>query len=431
MDYCTGAPDYASGGFIADSEFTGGTVTNGSQQQYVTRNSDLDGWSNSVWNQVFCGDPGAPAQSFAGNSGDSGGPSSYTTLSTCPVTEEEPYLYTGSAGNYNVFVPSLQTNSNGPTWVNGNTAGTSLSLSTFYVASPSSSVATINAALAAGDNLLLTPGVYNLSSTINVTKPDTKIIGLGFPTLIPTSGNVTMNVADVSGVNVSDVMFDAGPASSPALLQVGTQGSTVSHASDPVSVDDVFFRVGGAETGTAATAFIDNSNNSIVDDVWAWRADHGSGAGSWTSDQSNTGLIVNGNNVTAYGLAVEHFQKQEVIWNGQGGDVIFFQNENPYEVPSQASWMETSTQDGYPAFYMPSSVTSFQGYGMGSYSYFDQGVSIYNAMAFQVPDTSGVQFHDLLTVFLNGSGGINSVINGTGAAVNSSFGGPSDVVTYP
>jgi hypothetical protein len=431
MDYCTGSPDYASGGFIADSEFTGGTVTNGSQQQYFTRNSDLDGWSNSVWNQVFCGDPGAPAQSFASNSGDSGGPSSYTTLGTCPVTEEEPYLYTDSSGNYNVFVPSVQTSSSGPTWVNGNTPGKSLSLNTFYVASPSSSVATINAALAAGDNLLLTPGVYDLSSTINVTSPDTKIVGLGFPTLIPTSGNVTMNVADVSGVNVSDVIFDAGPTSSPALLQVGTQGSTVSHASDPVSIDDVFFRVGGAETGTAATAFIDNSNNSIIDDVWAWRADHGSGAGSWTSDQSNTGLIVNGNNVTAYGLAVEHFQKQEVIWNGQSGEVIFFQNENPYEVPNQASWMESATQDGYPAFYVPSSVTSFQGYGMGSYSYFDQGVNIENAMAFQAPDTSGVQFHDLLTVFLSGSGGIESVINGTGAAVDSSFGGPSDVVRYP
>jgi hypothetical protein len=140
---------------------------------------------------------------------------------------------------------------------------------------------------------------------------------------------------------------------------------------------------------------------------------------------------VNGNDVTAYGLAVEHYQKYETVWNGQGGEVIFFQNENPYEVPSQSAWMASATQDGYPAFYVPSSVTTFQGYGMGSYSYFDQGVSIYNAMAFQAPDTSGVQFHDLLTVFLNGSGGINSVINGSGAAVNSSFGGPSDVVTYP
>ena len=432
MDYCTGAPDYASGGFIADSQFTGGTITNGSQQQFMTRNSSLDGWSNSVWNQVFCGDPGAPAQSFASNSGDSGGPSSYTTLSTCPVTEEAPYLYTDSAGNYNVFVPSLQTNSSGPTWTGGNTPGTSLSVNnTFYIVNSASTVTQINAALAAGDNLLFTPGVYSYASTINVTKPDTKIIGLGFPTLIPTSGNITMNVADVSGVNISGIIFDAGPASSSALLQVGTQGSTVSHASDPVTIDDVFFRVGGAETGTAATSLIDNSNNSIIDNVWAWRADHGSGAGSWTSDQGNTGVIVNGTNVTAYGLAVEHYQKQEVIWNGQNGEVIFFQNENPYEVPNQASWMASSTQDGYPAFYLPNSVTSFQGYGMGSYSYFDQGVSIENAMAFQAPDTSGVKFHDLLTVFLNGSGGIQSVINGTGAAVSSSFGGPSDVVSYP
>ena len=51
-------------------------------------------------------------------------------------------------------------------------------------------------------------------------------------------------------------------------------------------------------------------------------------------------------------------------------------------------------------------------------------------MAFQAPDTPGVQFHNILTRFLNGSGSINSVINGTGAAVNSAS-GPSNVVAYP
>lgn len=431
MDYCDGSPDWASGGFIADSEFSGGTVTNGSQQQFFVRDSDIDSWSNGVWNQVFCGDPGAPAQSFSSDSGDSGGTEPYTTLSTCPVTENEPYLYLDSSGNYNVFVPSVQTATSGPSWAGGNTPGTSLSLNTFYVVNSSSTVADINAALAAGDNLLFTPGVYQYAQTIDVTNPNTKIIGLGFPTLIPAAGNITMSVADAGGVNISGMIFDAGPTQSSSLLQIGTEGSTANNAANPVSVDDVFFRVGGAETGTVATALVDNSNNSILDDLWIWRADHGAGAGSWTSDQSATGLVVNGNDVEATGLAVEHFQQYETIWNGQSGTEVFFQNENPYEVPSQSVWMASATQDGYPAFYIPASVTSFTGYGMGSYSYFDQGVAIENAMAFQAPDTPGVQFNDILTVFLNGSGGIESVINGTGAAVDSSFGGPSDVVTYP
>jgi hypothetical protein len=171
MDYCDGSPDYASGGFIADSQFTGASVTNGSQQQWVTRNSDLDGWSNGVWNQVFCGDPGAPAQSFAPNAGDPGGPNPYTTLATCPVTEEEPFLYTDGQGNDRVFVPAVQQNSSGPAWTGGTEAGTSIPLSKFFVASPSTSVLAIDAALALGRDLILTPGVYDLDLPILVTGP--------------------------------------------------------------------------------------------------------------------------------------------------------------------------------------------------------------------------------------------------------------------
>jgi len=430
MDYCDGSPDWASGGFIADSELNG-TVENGSQQQYVTRNTDIGSWTNGVWNQVFCGDPGAPAQSFGTTPVASGGPEPYTTLPTCPTTQEEPYLYTDSSGNYDVFVPAVETNSSGPSWASGNTPGTSLSVnSSFYVVNSSSTITTINAALAAGENLLFTPGVYSYASTINVTNPNTKIIGLGFATIIPTAGQTTISVADVGGVNISGLILDAGPVNSPTLLTVGTPGSTVSHASDPVSIDDVFFRVGGAEVGSVTDAFIDNSNNSILDDIWSWRADHGAGGGSWTSDTAATGLTVNGSDVTAYGLAVEHYQQYETVWNGQGGTVIFYQNENPYDVPSQAAWMSSATQDGYPAFYIPNSVTTFQGYGMGSYSNFDVGPAIENAMGFQAPATSGVVFHDVFTVWLNNFGGIESVINGTGAAVSSTAAGPSNVVTY-
>ncbi|HVV18146.1 MAG TPA: hypothetical protein VHF06_01845 [Pseudonocardiaceae bacterium] len=432
MDYCDGSPDYASGGFIADSKFTGGTVVNGSQQQWLTRDSSLDGWSNSVWNQVFCGDPGAPAQSFATDSGHAGGPSSYTTLPTCPVTREAPYLYLDGADHYRVFVPATQHHSSGPTWENGNTPGRSLPLSSFYVVNAASTVGRINAALKAGDNLLFTPGVYHVPSTIKVTRRDTQIIGLGFPTLVPTNGNVTMSVADVPGVNVSGMIFDAGPRTSPVLLKLGNRGSVIpGAATDPVTVDDVFFRVGGATAGSATISLEDDIDNSILDDIWAWRADHGAGAGTWDGDRGDTGVYVYADDVTAYGLFVEHYQKTETVWDGQRGFVLFFQNENPYEVPSQDVWRANRHQNGYPAFLLPDDVRSFSGYGMGSYSYFDQGVDIENSMAFQAPKRPAVRFHDLLTVFLNGSGGFQSVINGVGGPANATTANPTNLVSYP
>ena len=155
----------------------------------------------------------------------------------------------------------------------------------------------------------------------------------------------------------------------------------------------------------------------------------------WTGNRADTGVIVNGDDVSAYGLAVEHYQKYEVVWNGQNGEDVFFQNEMPYDPPSQSAWMSSPTTDGYAAFLVTPRVTSFQGYGMGSYSFFDQGVPIFATQAFQSPDTAGVQFRDLLTVFLNkngGNGGILSVINGVGGpstAANADT--PVDVNSYP
>jgi hypothetical protein len=446
MDYCNGSPDYASGGFIADSAFSGGTVINGSQQQFIVRNTNLDGWSNGVWNQVFSGDPGAPAQSFASNAGDPGGPNPYTTLATSPQTQEEPYLQTSSSGAYSVFVPALRQNSSGPSWTSGTTAGTALPISKFFIATPSTPVLAIDAALALGKDLILTPGVYNLKAPILVSRPDTVVLGVGFPTLVPQNGTAAIDVLDPQGVKLSSLIVDAGPKNSADLVQLGTPlTSGLGKASDPALVQDVFFRVGGATAGAATDSLVVDGSHVILDDIWAWRADHGAGQtgtpdqngvggganGCFTCDPAQTGLVVNGNDVLAYGLAVEHYLKDNVVWNGQGGEVIFFQNEMPYEVPSQAAWMSSPTTDGYPAFAIGSKVTSFSGYGLGSYSFFDQGVDIHSATAFSVPVTPGVQLHDVFTRFLSGEGGIDHVVNGTGAPVTADSPGPSDVVSYP
>jgi Pectate lyase superfamily protein len=431
MDYCSAGPQYASGGFIADSSFTGGTVINGSQQQFLVRNTSLDGWSNGVWNQVFAGDPGAPAQSFSATSGLPGGTQPYTTLATSPVTQEEPFLQTDPAGHYSVFVPAVRHDSSGPSWAGGTAAGTAIPASKFFIATPSTSVGAIDAALALGQDLILTPGVYQLSAPIVVSHPDTIVLGLGFPTLVPQHGTAAMQVVSGRGVKLSGLIFDAGPTNSGVLLQLGSpQAGRTGSPADPSLVQDVFFRIGGATAGSATTSLVVNSSDVILDDIWAWRADHGAGAG-WTSNTADTGLTVNGDDVTAYGLAVEHYQKDEVIWNGQRGEDIFFQNEMPYDPPSQAAWMSGPTTNGYPAFLISPTVTSFAGYGLGSYCFFNQGVPVHSATAFQVPTSPGIQLHDLLTRFLNASGGIDHVVNDTGAAVTAGSPGPSDVVSYP
>jgi hypothetical protein len=425
-DYCT-QPGYASGGFIADSEFDGSKMVNGSQQQFLVRNSKLVApWTNGVWNQVFSGVEGAPAQCFPAQNGC--GP--YTTLASSPVTREAPFLYV-DAGLYKIFVPSLRRSSVGTTWGSGPVAGSSISIDDFFVAKPTDSAQKINSELAQGKNLLFTPGIYNLDHTIEVTHPNTVVLGLGYPTLVPVNGVVAMSVAGVKGVKLAGLLFDAGPVNSPVLLQVGTSHAQ-SDPEDPTLLSDVFFRIGGATAGKATISLVVNSDNVILDDIWAWRADHGNGVG-WTNNTADTGVIVNGDNVTAYGLFVEHYQKYQVIWNGQGGTVIFFQNEMPYDPPSQADWKEAPGVDGWAALKIANNVTSFKGYGMGSYSFFNQGVNIYAANAFKVPATlPSSSLNDLLTVFLGGSGGILNVINGTGGSVtivNPSK--PVTVVSYP
>ncbi len=410
---------WASGGYIADSRITG-TVQPYSQQQWLTRDSQVGGWLNGVWNMTFSGVVGAPAQSFPNPP--------YTTLAQSPVTREKPYLYVDAAGGYRVFVPSLRSNSQGTTWAGGQTPGSSIPLGQFYVVKPADSAAIINQALSQGLNLLFTPGIYHLNQTINVTRANTVVLGIGYPTLIPDNGVTAMTVSDVDGVKLGGLLFDAGTVTSPVLLQVGPAGSTAGHATNPTSIQDIFFRIGGAGPGSARTSLTVNSNNTLIDHIWAWRADHGSGVG-WTTNTADTGLIVNGNNVTAYGLFVEHYQKYEVIWNGQGGRTIFLQNEMPYDPPNQAAWRTGA--NGYAAYKVADTVTSHEAWGLGSYCYFNVDPSIVADRGFEVPNTAGVRFHDLLTVSLGGNGTITHVINNTGGAATGTATVPSNVVSYP
>jgi hypothetical protein len=412
---------FSSGGYLADSKVDGVTI-NGSQQQWLTRDSELGGaWTNGVWNQVFSGVIGAPAERFPNPP--------YTTLPTSPVTREKPFLYVDGSGHYRVFVPGLRHDASGTTWARGQQQeGSSLPIDNFFVAKPTDSAQKINQALSRGKHLLLTPGIYHLDRALRVKHKNTVVLGLGMPSLAPDTGDAALRVEDVDGVRIAGVLVDAGRHESEALVEVGRRHSHSDHSDNPISLQDVFFRIGGPWVGKAKTSVVVNSDDTIIDNIWAWRGDHGNGIG-WTQNTADTGVVVNGDDVTAYGLFVEHYQKYQTIWNGENGRTIFYQSELPYDPPSQQAWT-SPTGKGWASYRVAGTVKNHEAWGLGVYSYFSQGVDIRADRAIEVPKTRGVRFHNMVTVFLNGSGGIERTINEAGTPVIGSY-GTSTVVSYP
>ncbi|MEU4145662.1 coagulation factor 5/8 type domain-containing protein [Streptomyces parvulus] len=416
------APDgygWASGGYIADSRIDG-SVGPYSQQQWYTRDSSVGGWLNAVWNMVFSGVEGAPAQSFPDPP--------YTTLETTPVSREKPFLYLDGDA-YRVFLPEKRTNARGVSWGNGTPRGTSLPLTQFYVAKPGVSAATLNQALEEGLHLLLTPGIYHLDGTVEVKRAGTVVLGLGYATLIPDNGVTAMKVADVDGVRLAGFLIDAGPVNSSTLLEVGPAGASADHSANPTTVQDVFIRIGGAGPGKATTSMVINSRHTVVDHTWVWRADHGEGVG-WETNRADYGVVVNGDDVLATGLFVEHFNKYDVQWNGQRGRTIFFQNEKAYDAPDQAA-VQNGSIKGYAAYKVGDQVTEHEGWGLGSYCYYNVNPSIVQHHGFAAPNRSGVRFHGLLVVSLGGNGQYECVINDTGSPTSGTSTVPSTVTQYP
>jgi hypothetical protein len=426
MDYCTAGPQYASGGFIADSRLP--ATTNGSQQQWLTRNSEIAGWSNAVWNQVFAGVTGAPDDSAFPNP-------PYTTLETTPLSREKPFLFVDAKGRYQVRVPSAHRNTSGVTWANGLTPGRTIPLSDFYVAKPGDSVLKINLALALGKHLLLTPGVYDIARSIEVWRPNTVVLGLGHATLTAVNGSIPLDVADVPGVIVAGVTIDAGLKESPVLLRVGRKhGFGFSSPSNPTTLNDVYFRVGGPHVGKTNIALEVNSDNVLIDHTWVWRGDHGvegfTDTERWNTNTGRYGAVINGDDVTATGLFVEHFQRYNTVWNGERGTVVLYQNELPYDPPTQADWMNGPVE-GYAGYKVGDKVRTHTLYGGGVYVFNQNNPSIHTENGFEVPERPGVKLHHIMTVNLS-AGTIDHVVNGVGEAADTTkIGVPVYIAEYP
>lgn len=408
------AAGYASGGFMGNCEILG-TVNAGSQQQWFTRNSEMGGFEGGVWNMVMLGTRGAPLENCGNN--QSGIPSLTNTPAT-PAIAEKPHIFMSDDSTYVLKVPRLRFEPRGHEGIRSvHFTDKDIDFTDVYVATEDDSAALINRKIASGLHVVLTPGTYKLEASIVIDRPDTVVLGIGFPTLVAAGGRPAVVIGDVAGVKLGGVLLEPGAVKTPTLLEVGTENSQFAgDANNPVFLYDVFARVGGPndvreyqhECDTMVRVF---AGNVYLDNLWLWRADHDVSGLVYNGDNPvKHGIQVYGDNVRAYGLMVEHTLEDQTQWFGDNGETFFYQCELPYDV-TQASF-----GDKGHVGYRVGNVTSHTGLGVGVYSFFrDHEVIVDQAIA---TEGKGVSFKHSLTSFLNGKGSIRTVIDGQGGAVS-------------
>mmetsp|Transcript_29520 Transcript_29520/g.48017 ORF Transcript_29520/g.48017 Transcript_29520/m.48017 type:complete len:644 (+) Transcript_29520:71-2002(+) len=445
---------FSSGGFAADL-LVDGVAQSGSQQQFITRNSRVAKWEGANWNMVFVGVEGAPNSHCGKNSQSSNssrflkkeksqnkaavrGMSSridyrpryrphsiHTTDSSegpiisveeTPVIAEKPFLSISSEGKFTLNIPQLRTNVSGPSWQSKKTEEKeedlveSVDFSKVYVTQPNDTADMINFQLALGLHIVLSPAIYSLEAPLKITHSRQVLLGLGMATLISANGNPCIIVADdLDGVRIAGVLLQAGPKSSPTLLQWGG-GSYEGNSSNPGFLYDVFARVGGPDVNEvqAARMVEINSGHVIGDNLWLWRADHTVGGEVYGSkNPCETGMVVEGNDVTMYGLAVEHTLNDLTLWTGERGRCFFYQSEFPYDVD------QSYGEKQFVSYRVGDDVKDHDAWALGVYHYFrDYPVNVTSGI--HVPENLVERFRAPLSVFLNGQGSVDHVINGHG-----------------
>lgn len=315
----------------------------------------------------------------------------------------------------------------------------------------------INAALREGKDIVLTPGMYYLDEPLEITQSNQVLLGIGMATLIaPVDGSPCIKVAaNLEGVRIAGIMLEASflkktnPGMTSCFIQWGDNGNSdqdLGNSSNPGALTDIFARVGGSNLNRAVSTNVMvriDSGNVYGDNLWLWRADHVKLIPAVPDDPNSgespnfsklgldyhqttlgecpceTGLEVNGDDVTIHGLAVEHTTEHNTIWNGERGKVMFYQNELPYDVNSDFG------SNGFVGYKVDDNVTTHVAKAVGVYSNFrDYEVSIATAMTH--PGGDSISFQNPFAVWLDSRGQIKSVINGCGESLQKK----SDVGRY-
>mmetsp|Transcript_24013 Transcript_24013/g.72021 ORF Transcript_24013/g.72021 Transcript_24013/m.72021 type:complete len:635 (+) Transcript_24013:239-2143(+) len=405
--------NYASGGFLADSRVEGALVL-GSQQQWLSRNVDLKGRpTGGAWSNVFVGCKGALAPSPAGVE------PRVSVVETAPVVAAKPYVAVNADGTYVLRIPHVRRDAAG---AGLDAPADEVPFEEVFVADAAAhGSAELQAALDAGLHLVLAPGVYALDAPLRVADAKTVILGLGLASLLaPPSGEPCIIVEDRGGNRLAGVVLQASEVprgAQPVLLKWGGRAPLRwGSAHDPSVLSDVFCRVGGpGSRKVRADVMVEVTADFVVlDNVWLWRADHAElapGEQPRAGEQYHLvvpgecsvgrGLVVDGESVVAYGLAVEHTEQDQVQWRGDKGRVYFYQSELPYDVD------QAFGDAGWAGYRVGPAVQEHLVVAPGIYSFFRDHVCLVPAAIVAPPSAT---FMNAFTKHLRGHQGILDVI---------------------
>ena len=174
---------YASGGFLADA-IVDDTIQAGGQQQWLTRNVQVGAWNGGAWNRVFVGVEGAP-DARCGDGMATPPVGNVVVVAETPTIAEKPYIAFDEVAKWTLRVPALRTASSGASWTAGAGPSSSDAVYSFtqvYVATAADSAAAINKKLDAGLHVVLSPGIYKLDATLQLSTPNQVLLGLGLAT---------------------------------------------------------------------------------------------------------------------------------------------------------------------------------------------------------------------------------------------------------
>ncbi|KAL1522524.1 hypothetical protein AB1Y20_017511 [Prymnesium parvum] len=358
---------YVSGGFISNSIVHGVLHFDG-QQQYLARNCQLhQGYTESSLNIVLVGCEGSLGVASE----------AVSQVQSAPRVAEKPFLeWTGRGSgedpssaleHWSIVVPAFGSDVQG---VQDAALGArripfaSAGRRSVLVVEPHHAEAEIHAALSHRhcEALIFAPGIYTLTSPLKITRPGVVLLGLGVATLTCASVHGCVHVGDgLADVRIAGLLLDAGvedllaatapllrwgstPAASPGGLLSDVHARLTAMPHQPTGA----LPAAGCTPKRADVMVQLESSGVTLDHSWLWHADHDQCAaadasrcslpyrGTCVSDDavSSHGLVVHGDDVTAYGLQIEHHKATLSVWNGRGGRVFMFQAELPYTDPA-------------------------------------------------------------------------------------------------